>query len=467
VTLQDLTVTNNGTLRVDNDQTLTLDGTTIDGGAHGTVSNAGTLDSSGTTEIGVTFNNTGTVNVDSGTLDLAGGISNNGELETIGGTLDFASAVSGTGTVAFDGSSGTIEIVNPVTFSSAISGVIAGDNNQIMDLGGLNAGSSDSFTVSATYNSSTNETTLAVTDTTNDNSQSVLLVGNESDYNWSAIYDGHGGAYVADPPATSVSATAATVAAAGTLTIDAPSSDTVTFAGSTGTLVIDQPNTFSGQIENFTGTAPNAADSDVIDLVGINYNSGDFTYSYNATTGVLTVSDGTNTATLTFVNFTGTFQFASDGDGGTDVFDPPAANSSSSSNSINQDQDHFIFHPGSDNGAVQHGGTDIYEPSTANSPGSSVKLSQGQIDIGGSGKDQFIFQPGMGSGAASNVDPQRESIPIDHFSTPESTQQLTALLTTDVHGVDFFDPGHADSNLPGGWTAAQFHQLIQGAVHLH
>ena len=69
------------------------------------------------------------------------------------------------------------------------------------------------------------------------------------------------------------------------------------------------------------------AHSDVIDLAGINFDSGHFTDSYNASTGVLTVSDGTDNASLTFDNFTATFEFASDGHGGTDIYDPPAQSS--------------------------------------------------------------------------------------------------------------------------------------------
>jgi hypothetical protein len=422
VTLQDLIVTNDGTLRVDNADTLTLDGTMIHGG---TIDNIGTLNSSGTTEIGAALDNTGTVNVDSGTLDLAGWVTNNGELETTGGTLQLASAVSGTGTLVFGAPNGTIEIVNPATFSGAISGVIQDDNNQIIDLGGLSAASSDSFTVSATYNGGTGETTLVVTDTNNNQSQSVLLVGNESGYSWSATYDGNGGADIADPPAASVSAAAATVVAAGTLTVNAPSSETVTFAGSTGILIIDQPDTFSGQIENFTGTAPDTAHSDAIDLVGINYNSGSFTENYNSATGGLTVSDGTNSASLTFLDFTGTFKFASDGNGGTDIYDPPSTVPSS---------------PSSNSGAVS---------------------------IGGTGNDTFVFHPGMGAETINNFNPQADHIELDHFANVQNLQQLAADITSNAHGDALIELGHGDSVTVAGMTAAQLQAHLQSFVHLH
>jgi hypothetical protein len=59
---------------------------------------------------------------------------------------------------------------------------------------------------------------------------------------------------------------------------------------------------------------------------------------------VLAVSDGTNAASLTFVGFTGTFKFASDGSGGTDIFDPPA---NSTNSSVSLGHYNFIFHPNS------------------------------------------------------------------------------------------------------------------------
>jgi hypothetical protein len=49
----------------------------------------------------------------------------------------------------------------------------------------------------------------------------------------------------------------------------------------------------------------------VIDLAGIDQISANFNTTY--TGGVLTVTDGTHTAELTFSNFTSGFKFASDG----------------------------------------------------------------------------------------------------------------------------------------------------------
>ena len=61
-----------------------------------------------------------------------------------------------------------------------------------------------------------------------------------------------------------------------------------------GALVLDDPSQFTGVITGFTGTGgprPSLSNSDEIDLVDINYNSGDFSHTYNSATGVLTVTD--------------------------------------------------------------------------------------------------------------------------------------------------------------------------------
>ena len=106
------------------------------------------------------------------------------------------------------------------------------------------------------------------------------------------------------------------------------SDNAVTFSGSTGTLILKSPSTFSGEIFNFTGNG-SLSDSDQIDLKGINYNSVHDSYA----NGVLTVTDGTDTVKLDFNgSYTlANFAFASDGNGGTIVYDPPAPSSGQTS----------------------------------------------------------------------------------------------------------------------------------------
>jgi hypothetical protein len=113
----------------------------------------------------------------------------------------------------------------------------------------------------------------------------------------------------------------ATIGTGATLELAAANSSSVTFSGSTGTLKLDSPSTFDGIIYNFTGSGM-LSSSDQIDLKGINFNSVSDSYS----NGVLTVTDGKNSAALDFNgSFTlANFKFASDGSGGTILYDPPA-----------------------------------------------------------------------------------------------------------------------------------------------
>jgi hypothetical protein len=106
----------------------------------------------------------------------------------------------------------------------------------------------------------------------------------------------------------------------------------VTLSGSTGELKLDNPSTFSGEIFNFTGNG-RLSGSDQIDLKRINYNSVRDSY----TNGVLTVTDGQgDTATLDFNgSYSSTnFKFASDGHGGTIVYDPPSSNATPTAASL-------------------------------------------------------------------------------------------------------------------------------------
>jgi hypothetical protein len=138
-----------------------------------------------------------------------------------------------------------------------------------------------------------------------------------------------------------VSGGAATIAG-GSLVFNASSNVNVTFNNGTGTptygeLVLADAPAFSGQIFGFTGTAPGLTTSDAIDLTDINFANLKETYTENTagTGGTLTVSDGTNTATLYFSGAyaPASFNFATDGQGGTLVTDPPPAGTTTSTDS--------------------------------------------------------------------------------------------------------------------------------------
>lgn len=116
---------------------------------------------------------------------------------------------------------------------------------------------------------------------------------------------------------------AAPIGAGATLELSAATSASVTFESSTGSLLLTDAPAFTGEIFNFTGNGT-LSGSDQIDLRDISFASVGDHYS----NGVLTVTDGTNTAEL---DFNGTYSLAnfklvSDGADGTIVYDPPAAN---------------------------------------------------------------------------------------------------------------------------------------------
>jgi hypothetical protein len=118
----------------------------------------------------------------------------------------------------------------------------------------------------------------------------------------------------------------ATIGAGATLELAATNSSSVTFTSSTGSLELDQPSTFDGVIFGFTGNGT-LSGSDQIDLKGISFSNIHDSYS----NGVLTVSNGTQSAELDFNGsyVLANFEFASDGKGGTIVYDPPVTGQAS------------------------------------------------------------------------------------------------------------------------------------------
>ena len=136
------------------------------------------------------------------------------------------------------------------------------------------------------------------------------------------------------------------IIAGGTLIFDAQSNVNVTFDNGTGTpaygeLVLGHASDFSGQISGFTGTAPDTAHSDAIDLKDISFGSNiTFAYDDNAGTdtgGTLTIFDSGNSVdNITFANGeynTASFTLSSDGSGGTLITDPPASTTTASTTS--------------------------------------------------------------------------------------------------------------------------------------
>jgi hypothetical protein len=107
---------------------------------------------------------------------------------------------------------------------------------------------------------------------------------------------------------------------AGVLNIGASFGQTVTFvAGATGELRLVDFKDFTGKVAGLS-----TAGANMIDLVGFNIVGTKATYSGTATSGVLTVSNGTQTATIHLLgNYLGhPFTVVSDGVGGVFIKDP-------------------------------------------------------------------------------------------------------------------------------------------------
>jgi hypothetical protein len=401
----------------------------------------------------------------------------------------------------------TLTLLHPSTFNFDIAELSA-DN--VLELEGFDT---NTTVTPGSYNATSGTTVLTVSDPTEHTSPLTLtLVGNYSNSTFNVTSDGNGGVNIVDP-----SVTTDAIAIGGTFDITTSSNAIATFVGGTGSLVLNDPEAFNGQIVGFTGTAPNAANSDTIDLVGINYLSAHFTETYNSATGLLTVTDGNNTATITLDNFNATLDFASDGNGGTLITDPPASDSSPESA-----DSHLTT--SSVSGALTFAATDTtdlpaasFSPENADDVGSffldpahvsanivsigyefdfssdqiepapgktltqsfNVSLADAQnpaatqsqtvsVTIGGAGNDNFVFTPGVGADTVVNFNPQQDTIELDHFAKVQTIQELQSLITTDAHGDAVINLGHADSITVAGVTEAQLQQIVQsGHVLLH
>jgi len=114
----------------------------------------------------------------------------------------------------------------------------------------------------------------------------------------------------------------AAVIAAGALIAGGAFSQNVTFSGTSGVLALAQSQGYAGSITGFSRTGGTS-----LDLGDIAFGASTrATFSGTATSGTLTVTDGTHTAKITLVGDyrTSTFTASSDGHGGTTVVDPTA-----------------------------------------------------------------------------------------------------------------------------------------------
>ena len=211
---------------------------------------------------------------------------------------------------------------------------------------------------------------------------------------------------------------AATISAGATLELTGADTGSVTFEGSTGMLKLDVPSTFSGEIFNFAGNGT-LSGSDQIDLTNINHSSVHDSY----TNSVLTVTDGTDTDELDFNGsyVLANFKFASDGNGGTIVYDPPASTANAATpreGGNNMPANELQFSAMAGNGAYAPGGSDANW--TLNS-----------------GSDTFVFAPSLGQATDTNYAARMATTEFDHAEFGTAPAAAYGSGQIDLPGVNF------------------------------
>ena len=263
-----------------------------------------------------------------------------------------------------------------------------------------------------------------------------------------------------------VSGGGSAIIAGGTLIFDAQSNMSVTFDNGAGTpaygeLVLGDASGFSGQISGFTGTAPDTAHSDAIDLRDISFGSNiTFAYNDNAgadTGGALTIFEaGHAVDSITFANgeyTTASFTLSSDGSGGTLITDPPpsATTADAATTSLSDSADTHIG--GSNANNTIAGGDTLIGGGQAN-----------QTLIGNGNNDTFVFAPGFGHDTITNFQPTADVLQIDH-SVFTNVQALLAATQDDGHGNAVITADLHDSLTLQHVTVAQL-QTHQSDFHI-
>jgi hypothetical protein len=119
-----------------------------------------------------------------------------------------------------------------------------------------------------------------------------------------------------------------------------------------GKIIFGSQNGLNGldaTVKGFAGI--DSSSSDIIDLAGTWTRESETSSSGNTTLVLADSANGGETLTLTFDNFNGSLNLASDGQGGTDIYDPPAAKRSAPSVSASQDQFFFAQNHSADTGS--------------------------------------------------------------------------------------------------------------------
>ncbi len=252
--------------------------------------------------------------------------------------------------------------------------------------------------------------------------------------------------------------------AGATLELSGAELGAVTFSGSTGVLKLDNPASFHGSIAGFAGDGT-LLGSDQIDLSNMTYNSSIQSNStYNGSTGVLEVNNGTN---IDFFQFVGNyslanFKFASDGHGGTTVYDPPTTG-----------LENVGFNSGAASGAVHN-----YVVSAVDGPSSSssvtpsgaassdvIKLgATNNLVTGNAGNDTFVFNSNIGKNDGidtQGVDAQHD---VAHFISNAFNDFANVLSHAAQAEPDLLGTGHAIDM--AAVKSVQHSDLQQNNIHI-
>jgi serralysin len=192
-------------------------------------------------------------------------------------------------------------------------------------------------------------------------------------------------------------------------------------------LTLAASSTFSGQIIGFAGDGT-LQGSDQIDLRGMDYNS--IHSTYDGSTGILAVNDGTNTTDLQFLgNYSrASFKFADDGGGGSVVY----AQTGSSQPSI--------------------------------SGGNAPPIQAAGNSVSTAGQDTFVFASNFGQVTIANFAPATDTIQISK-TVFANVGALLAATHDDSHGNAVITDAAHDTITIQNVTTAQL-QAHQGDFYL-
>jgi hypothetical protein len=180
------------------------------------------------------------------------------------GATDTVSAAS-SDTIVFAGSTGTLALTQPATFTGEIAGISG--SRDVLDLHGFAGATTTASTGSGSFNSATDTTTLTVTDPGHTTLE-FTLTGNLSTSTWTVTADSsHTGVDIVDPPATNSPSGSTGIPSVITDGVN----DTFTFADS---------DTSATQKASFEPEGSNYVGSFSVSSVSVNNGSGSVEYNF-------------------------------------------------------------------------------------------------------------------------------------------------------------------------------------------